>query len=110
MYILQCMISWLEIHLLPCGFKSIFGIDCPGCGFQRSVIALLKGNLSESLGLYPATIPLLITCVFLLLKIKYHFDKNEIIKKSLLTTVAIIILVSYSIKIWAVYKHHSTSI
>lgn len=43
--------------MLPCLFKTYFGFDCPGCGAQRSVYALLKGNLLESLALYPALIP-----------------------------------------------------
>jgi len=104
------VIDWLEKHMLPCAYKSIFGIDCPGCGFQRSVIALLKGNFSESLQLYPATIPLLITCIFLLLKIKFNFDKNNQIKKYLFITVGLIIFLSYSIKMWEVYLHYKASV
>lgn len=104
------MIGWLEKHMLPCAYKSIFGIDCPGCGFQRSVIALLKGDLSESLSLYPATIPLLFTCIFLLLKIKFNFDKKDQVKKYLFITVGLIIFLSYSIKMWKVYVHHNASV
>jgi hypothetical protein len=49
-----------DFFLLPCPFKYLFGIDCPGCGFQRSVLALLRGDFSLSFKLYPPTVPLLI--------------------------------------------------
>jgi len=96
--------------MLPCMYKSIFGIDCPGCGFQRSCIALLRGHWKESLAFYPATIPILITAIFLLLNIKYRFSKSKVIKNALYITVGIIIIVSYSIKMWGVYQHHNVSI
>jgi len=60
------LIHWLENNLFTCFFKSHFGIDCPGCGMQRSLIALLNGDFMQSVNYNPALIPLLIT-VFLLL-------------------------------------------
>jgi hypothetical protein len=47
--------------MLECYWKSNFGVICPGCGFQRSFIELFKGNFLESLDLFPATIPILLT-------------------------------------------------
>ena len=32
-----------------CTFKLITGYDCPGCGAQRAIHALLHGRLSEAL-------------------------------------------------------------
>lgn len=55
------MISWLENHMLPCAYKSLFGIDCPICGAQRSLVFLLKGNLKDSFLMYPPLIPVLLT-------------------------------------------------
>lgn len=46
-------ISWLEGNMLQCFNKQLFGLDCPGCGMQRSLIALLKGDYYESFILYP---------------------------------------------------------
>ncbi len=46
-----------DIFLMPCPIKYVTGIDCPGCGFQRSILALLTGNFKESFLMYPATIP-----------------------------------------------------
>jgi hypothetical protein len=53
------IITWLEQHQLPCIFKKMFHFDCPGCGFQRSVIELMKGNLGASFELYPPAIPII---------------------------------------------------
>lgn len=64
------MIHWLEQHLFPCFFKSHFGIECPGCGSQRAFIALLKGNLSESLHYHAAIIPFIVTILALLVQLK----------------------------------------
>jgi len=58
------MLEWIEAHQLPCLFKAVFGIDCPGCGFQRAVLFLLKGEWEASLAVWPGLLPLL---TFLLL-------------------------------------------
>jgi len=89
------MLLWLEKHMLPCLYKSIFGIDCPGCGFQRSCIALLKGDLIKSLSLYPATIPIFITAGFFIVNTVFKFKKQNAIKKGLLGIVGVIVVVNY---------------
>lgn len=93
------MENWPEKYLLHCPFKSLFGFDCPGCGFQRSVISLLKGNLAESFHLYPATLPILLLALFLLLKLKIQFPQPEKISKVLFVIAAVSIIVSYAFKI-----------
>ncbi|MDN5287299.1 MAG: hypothetical protein JWR38_3573 [Mucilaginibacter sp.] len=97
------LFNWLQNHLIPCPFKKLTGIDCPGCGFQRSVIALLKGDLQESLHLYPATIPFIITTLFVLFDSSIRFDKKHILKKSLYIITGNIILISYLVKIYSIY-------
>jgi hypothetical protein len=101
------MIGWLEGHMLPCAYKSLFGIDCPGCGFQRSCIALLKGNLSHSLALYPATIPILITAFFLLADSRLHFTHSKQIKKALYIGISVIVVVSYTYKMYRLAMGYS---
>lgn len=93
-------IQWLQNHLIPCPLKKLTGYDCPGCGFQRSVIALLKGHVHDSLSLYPATIPLLLTFAFVLLDNKLKFDKKHIAKKALYLVTGNIILVAYLYKLY----------
>ncbi|QXV65686.1 DUF2752 domain-containing protein [Mucilaginibacter sp. 21P] len=93
-------INWLQGHLLPCPFKYLTGIDCPGCGFQRAVVALIKGNLHESFSLYPPAIPILLTALWWLADSIYKLDKpSAVIKKTLFMITGSIILVSYVIKI-----------
>ena len=67
---LDNLIQWLQGHMFPCFYKQAFGLSCPMCGFQRSVIELLKGNVIESILQFPALIPLLLTAfVFIVLKL-----------------------------------------
>ncbi len=51
--------EWLEEHQLPCLIKNTFGIECPGCGFQTAVLALLQGEIWESVQLFPGLFPLI---------------------------------------------------
>jgi hypothetical protein len=94
------MDKWLEKYLLHCPFKQITGFDCPGCGFQRSVVALLKGNLAESFHFYPATLPILLLALFLLVKLKFKFPQPEKISKALFAIAAVTVIVSYAFKVF----------
>lgn len=59
------MLHWLQEHQFPCLFHQLWGINCPFCGFQRSVIALLQGDWVGSLLLFPALFPLAVTLALL---------------------------------------------
>jgi hypothetical protein len=48
------IIDWLQAHQLPCMFKSITHFDCPGCGLQRSLLLLLRGDMVNGFKTYPA--------------------------------------------------------
>src|ERR1700749_2042734 len=102
-------ISWLQDHLLRCPFKYLTGIDCPGCGFQRSVLALINGDLNKSLTLYPATIPLLIFFAYGIADKFFKLDtKNQLVKKTGFMLIGSLILISYTIKLWGLYHHYKT--
>lgn len=70
------MIDWLEHHLLTCFFKATFGVECPGCGSQRALIALLKGDVIGSLKYHAALIPLALTIIALLVQLKIKHEKG----------------------------------
>ena len=107
----QSIFYWLKDHLLPCPFKYFTGIDCPGCGFQRSVLALLQGNLLDSFKLYPPTIPLLLAFAYLFADKKFSLDtKDQLVKKTVYMIVGSIILISYSIKMWHLYSHYHSAV
>jgi len=103
-------VNWLQNHLLRCPFKYLTGIDCPGCGFQRALIALVQGNFHQSLSLYPPTIPLLIFFAYGIFDRYFKLDNQKhLVKKSLFMVVGSIILISYGFKIWSVYLHYKAS-
>jgi len=93
------MVEWLESHMLPCFYKKYFGVDCPGCGMQRSLVALLKGDLLESLHLFPALLPLMAMVVLLGLHLVFRFRHGAAWLKYLFIGVSGIITVSYVVKL-----------
>ncbi len=87
------MITWLENHLFACFFKSYLGIECPGCGMQRSLIALLKGNITESIQYHAALIPFIITLSFLILQLKIkHVNGGKWVMWAFIITTSITII------------------
>ena len=64
--------DWLEGHQGTCLIKSTTGVDCPGCGLQRSFIALLRGDLHEAWHMYPPLFPLLLTALLILFVIFFR--------------------------------------
>jgi hypothetical protein len=62
--------------MLPCPTKYFFHIDCPGCGLQRSILALWEGDFRESVSLYPATIPIFVLLIYTTLHLKFDFKQG----------------------------------
>ena len=60
------MIELLEAHQLPCFFREIWGIQCPGCGFQTALLLLLKGNIQAAVVSWPGIVPLFAFGLFLI--------------------------------------------
>ncbi|NML22525.1 DUF2752 domain-containing protein [Pseudoflavitalea sp. G-6-1-2] len=99
------MYTWLEKHMFPCFYKQFFGIDCPACGFQRSFLAALKGDFTESFLLYPPLLPVLV--LFLLIPL-WLISKRIVSKKFLVTyawSVLAVVMLSYVIKMIALAFH-----
>jgi Protein of unknown function (DUF2752) len=96
------IITWLEKHLLSCPFKKYFHIDCPGCGLQRSFLALLKGNFIESFKLYPATVPFIFLLVITIIHLKADLKFGATLIKILFVSITAIILIGY---IYKIYNH-----
>lgn len=63
--------------MFSCAFKNYLGFDCPGCGTQRSIIALLKGDFIQSFYLNPALIPFLITLIYTFLHLFFNFKTGS---------------------------------
>jgi hypothetical protein len=85
--------------MLSCPSKKYLHIECPGCGLQRSFIALLNGDIQSSLHLYPATIPLLAILIFTAFHLRYKFLHGAVAIKYLYLGVSFLVLVFYIYKI-----------
>lgn len=84
--------------MLPCFTKKIFGIDCPGCGLQRGVAFILKGDFSAAWDMYPALFTIL--PLFAVLAADHFFQikyANKLIITLMITSVALI-LINYLLK------------
>lgn len=96
---LDKIITWLESHQQACFYKKFLGVECPGCGMQRSFIELLKGNFIESLILFPALIPTISLIVYLILHLIFKFRKGANILKILFIINTSIVVLSYIYKL-----------
>lgn len=91
-------ISFLEENMLSCQWKNM-GMECMGCGFQRSVIFLLKGDFINAFLTYPPIYSLLLMFVFLGLHLKFNFRKGHLVLQMLFIINLIIIITNYLLKL-----------
>ncbi|MRX67170.1 DUF2752 domain-containing protein [Flavobacterium resistens] len=68
----------LENYMIPCLFKTHFGFDCLGCGFQRALFLLFQGEFLAAFKMYPA---LYSTLLFLGFVVFYFLNKSKKNKK-----------------------------
>ncbi len=85
--------------MIPCMNKKLFGIECPGCGSQRSFFMLINGEFSAAFHIFPAIYSMLLLFLFLGL----HFiDKSRDYQKIIISLAiinALIMIISYIYKI-----------
>lgn len=89
--------------MLPCMFKQMFGIDCIGCGIQRSLELILHGEFSEAFAMFPAiytTLLLFLSIALFIVDRKHNYQKIVI---SLAILNAVIMIVSYVYKMRFIY-------
>jgi hypothetical protein len=94
----MAIINWLEQHMLTCPFKHVTGFDCPGCGIQRSFIAMLKGNFRESFYFYPALLLVLCTLLIVAIHITFKLKHGAAYVKYGYIITTVVILISYGVK------------
>lgn len=85
-------------YMLPCLNKKLFGIDCPGCGAQRSLMLLLKGEFKEAFHMYPAIYTLITLGLILIVGIFNSSKQLTIFRNILIGINVCIIVISYLIK------------
>ncbi|WP_368670302.1 DUF2752 domain-containing protein [Flavobacterium sp. K5-23] len=86
--------------MLPCLSKTLFGMECLGCGFQRAFLLLLRGEFSAAFQMYPAIYSSLLFFGIL----GFHFFSKSVFSKKIFLWVTflnvLIMILGY------VYKHY----
>ena len=85
----------LEEYMLPCLNKKIFGIDCLGCGMQRSLIMIFRGEFAAAFSLYPAIYTIILMLAILALHLKFKFKYGAKIILALFVINMSIIIINY---------------
>lgn len=88
----------LEDYMLPCMNKKLFGVECFGCGIQRSFLLLLEGEFYRAFQMFPAiytTIAFFFFVGFSYIDRKRNYSKTIIV---LGIANAVIMLIAYFIK------------
>lgn len=91
------LVSFLEENLLSCQWKRL-GVECMGCGMQRSLIHILKGQFVDAFFMYPAIYTLIGMFLYLGLHIKFAFKNGHKILLLLFVSNVLIMLSNYILK------------
>lgn len=79
----------MEEHMLTCSYKSTFGVECLGCGTQRSIYALFQGDIIDAFIMNPG-VPLFILTVLIGGYMIYR--KSRFIAATFITGVSLTVL------------------
>lgn len=88
----------MEEYMLPCLSKKYFGMDCFGCGSQRALLLLFKGEFKAAFYMFPAIYTLVLLGISFFLS---FIDKTRSYHKLMVSSAiitAITMVVSYFIK------------
>ncbi len=85
--------------MLPCLNKQLLGMECPGCGIQRSVWLLFQGEFVAAFKMYPAVYPILGLFAFLLLDRFFRIKHSNTISIVLMLMSVVMILANFLYKI-----------
>lgn len=92
------IVEFLESIMVPCYFKLVFGINCPGCGLQRSIIFLLKGELWASIKMYPPLLPIAFTLGLYFFNKQYSYPNQEFIFKVVAWALCVLVTINFLVK------------
>lgn len=96
-------VASMEEYMVPCMHKKMFGVECMGCGTQRSFWLLLQGDFIGAFKMFPAIYTLIAFFVVLLL---HFFHKKRNYNKAIIIlgiTNGIIMTANYIYKILFIY-------
>ncbi len=87
-----------EDYMIPCLNKQLFGFECLGCGLQRSVAFLLRGEFVEAFKVYPAIYTLIPLFLIIFINFFYKFKFSNKLINILAITSVVIIIFNYILK------------
>ncbi|MFD2824735.1 DUF2752 domain-containing protein [Lacinutrix iliipiscaria] len=87
--------SSLEDYMLPCLNKKLFGIDCLGCGMQRSIALIIQGDFKAAFVMYPAIYTIILMLFVLALHLKFKFKNGHKYLLALFIINILIIITNY---------------
>ncbi len=96
--------QFMEEFMLPCLNKQLFGIDCLGCGAQRSIILVFQGEFQAAFRMYPAIYSILLLLVFLVVNLFVKFRGDWYVKAGLIILNALIIITAYFYKVSFIFN------
>lgn len=85
--------------MLPCVNKKLFGVECMGCGTQRSINLLFNGDFIGAFKIFP---PIYTLILFFIILFLHFIDKSRNYNKAIIYLViinGIIMLTNYIYKI-----------
>jgi hypothetical protein len=88
-----------EEYMLPCLFVKYLHVECPGCGTQRAMAALLRGEVLLSFQLYPALIPYLITVMLTAFQLVIKWKQGGFVVMGAFILSALVTVVHFVIKL-----------
>jgi hypothetical protein len=88
----------LEKYMIPCLNKQLFGVECLGCGTQRALVLIFKGEFTAAFYMFPA---IYTTLLFFGILALHFIDKSRNYHRFIIGLAiinAIIMIVSYIYK------------
>lgn len=94
------MIFQAKEYMLPCLNKKLFGFECLGCGMQRALLNIVRGEFVEAFKMYPA----IYTILLFFILIGFNFFSKKKVNLKIIYSLAVvnicIIIISYIFKIY----------
>ena len=88
----------MEKFMLPCLNKYLFGIECFGCGLQRSLLLMIKGDFYAAFLMYPAIYFIIPLAISLLVNHFYKFKYAVSLINNLSIATVIAIFINFIVK------------
>lgn len=88
----------IEDFMLPCLNKKLFGLECMGCGMQRSVSLVFQGKFEDAFFMYPAIYSLMVLSAVITFTLFKNFKNSNKIITVLAILNGVIILTSFIFK------------